>query len=321
MSQVETSTVLEVEIKQPKGKSFQISYQIFGPLLHTAPIVLVNHALTGNSNIAGQNGWWKELVGEGKTINLNSYTVIGFNIPGNAYPEETNIIPSDYKALSTHNIAELFWQALDALHISHLYAIIGGSLGGAIAWEMAVLRPKAIDHLIPIATNIQASDWLIGNVLVQDILLNQKEKPVEKARMHAMLLYRTPESLTQKFNNTYLENENQFAVESWLKYHGSTLHNRYPLKAYKQMNYLLRTIGASLTEEAIKYFSLESTMHIHCIAVDSDYMFTINEQRNTYKKIKKFKSNINFHEIKSIHGHDAFLIEYEQLNNLLNNLF
>lgn len=321
MNQVQTSAILEVAIGETKETLSTISYQVFGQPLHTAPIVLINHALTGNSNVAGQSGWWKQLVGEGKAIDLNSYTVIGFNIPGNAYPTETNIITSDYKAFTTRSIAELFWRTLDALHISHLYAVIGGSLGGAIAWEMAVLRPKAMDHLIPIATNIQASDWLIGNVLVQDTLLNQSERPVEKARMHAMLLYRTPESLSQKFNKTYLESESQFAVESWLKYHGSTLHNRYPLQAYKKMNYLLRTIGASLTEEAIKAFALESSIDIHCIAIDSDYMFTIKEQKDTYKKIKKLKSNIDFHEIKSIHGHDAFLIEYEQLNNLLNNLF
>lgn len=321
MNQTQNSPVLKVSLQRTRGISSIISYQVFGQPLHTAPIVLVNHALTGNSNLAGENGWWKELVGEGKVIDLGEYTVIGLNIPGNAYPDKTNLITSDYKTFTTYSIAELFWQALDRLSISHLYAVIGGSLGGAIAWEMAVIRPKSIDHLIPIATSIQASDWLIGNVLVQEMLLNQNIKPVENARMHAMLLYRTPESLMQKFNKTYVDSENQYAVESWLKYHGSALYKRYPLHAYKQMNYLLRTIGEGLTEEAIKEFAVESTSYIHCIAIDSDYMFTIKEQKNIYKKIKKFKQNIDFHEVKSIHGHDAFLIEFEQLSSLLNKIF
>ncbi len=41
------------------GISYQeipLSYQIFGKELHSAPIVLVNHALTGNSNVAGEGG-------------------------------------------------------------------------------------------------------------------------------------------------------------------------------------------------------------------------------------------------------------------------
>ena len=48
-----------------KGKSFKdisLSYQEFGPSLGTAPVVLVNHALTGNSNVSGKDGWWKELI-------------------------------------------------------------------------------------------------------------------------------------------------------------------------------------------------------------------------------------------------------------------
>lgn len=321
MNPIQTSTVLDASIKEMQLRNIKISYQIFGQALHTAPIVLINHALTGNSNIAGENGWWKALVGKDKTIDLNSYTVIGFNIPGNAYPSETSIYISDYKVLSTRVVADWFWQALEVLEISELYAVIGGSLGGAIAWEMALLRPNAIENLIPIATNIQASDWLIANVMVQDSLLHQSEDPVGKARIHAMLLYRTPESFKQKFQKQFVERENQYAVESWLKYHAATLSKRFPLQAYKQMNHLLRTIGIGLTEDAIRDFAVESKATIHCIAVDSDYMFRIKEQRKTYEKIKKHKENIFFYEIHSVHGHDAFLIEYEQLEHLLNSIF
>lgn len=302
-------------------EDFQISYQVFGVTLHSAPIVLVNHALTGNSNVAGKNGWWNRLVGEGKSIDLNRYTVIAFNIPGNGYQKPSPSFLSDYKLLTTKSIAEIFWKALKALNIHQLYAVIGGSLGGAIAWEMAVLRPTAITHLIPIATSIQASDWLIANVLVQECLLNQSEHPIENARMHAMLLYRTPESIQQKFKKTYRKKEAQFEVESWLKYHGNALNERFSLEAYKQMNYLLRTIGADLSQFELEVFAKQCTAYIHCIAINSDYMFTRTEQKNTYQQIKKYHSTIDFYEIESIHGHDAFLIEYEQLNHLLNNIF
>jgi len=36
-----------------KTMSINLSYQLFGCALHSAPVVLVNHALTGNSNVAG----------------------------------------------------------------------------------------------------------------------------------------------------------------------------------------------------------------------------------------------------------------------------
>ncbi|MDP5082483.1 MAG: homoserine acetyltransferase, partial [Winogradskyella sp.] len=79
-------------IKIPKyttesGKTIAISlsYQTFGKPLHDAPIVLVNHALTANSNVIGDKGWWNDLIGQHKCIDTNSYTVLAFNIPGNGY--------------------------------------------------------------------------------------------------------------------------------------------------------------------------------------------------------------------------------------------
>ena len=62
-----------------------LSYQVFGPSLNTAPVVLVNHALTGNSKVIGEQGWWNDLIGESKTIDTNKYTVLAFNVPGNGY--------------------------------------------------------------------------------------------------------------------------------------------------------------------------------------------------------------------------------------------
>ncbi|MCB0486545.1 MAG: homoserine acetyltransferase, partial [Flavobacteriaceae bacterium] len=55
-------------------KELPLSYQLFGKELHTAPVVLVNHALTGNSNVAGETGWWNQLIGDRKIIDTQKYT-------------------------------------------------------------------------------------------------------------------------------------------------------------------------------------------------------------------------------------------------------
>ena len=46
-----------------KLQNFQLSYQFFGKRLGTAPVILINHALTGNSIVSGKDGWWSEIVG------------------------------------------------------------------------------------------------------------------------------------------------------------------------------------------------------------------------------------------------------------------
>ena len=57
----------------------ELSYEVFGKPLGKAPIVLVNHALTGNSTVSGKNGWWSSIIGNEKLIDTNDYKVIAFN--------------------------------------------------------------------------------------------------------------------------------------------------------------------------------------------------------------------------------------------------
>lgn len=61
--------------------TINLGYQLFGCSLGTAPIVVVNHALTGNSQVTGESGWWNEAIGEGKVIDTCRYTIIAFNVP------------------------------------------------------------------------------------------------------------------------------------------------------------------------------------------------------------------------------------------------
>ena len=65
----------------------------------------------------------------------------------------------------------------------------------------------------------------------------------------------------------------------------------------------------------------EIKSNIHIVGIDSDLFFMVDRNRKTFKTIKAKKQNVYYHEITSPHGHDAFLIEYEQLKNILNPIF
>lgn len=296
-----------------------LTYQIFGQAIGTAPIVLVNHALTGNSNVIGENGWWNDLIGINKTIDTSFYTIIVFNIPGNGFDGKLENLISNYTDFTIRDIATIFWQGLLNLNISELYAVIGGSLGGAIAWEMTVLRPKSIKNLIPIASDWKATDWMIGNIFIQDKILNNSVDPIADARHHAMLLYRTPQSVNQRFGNK--SNANGYEIENWLLYHGTALKNRFTLSAYKLMNHLLKTNNIFRNRATTNEIVGSISSNIHIVAVDTDYFFTPDENKETHKVLLELGLKSFYHEIKSIHGHDAFLIETKQLNNILNTIF
>lgn len=295
-----------------------LGFQVFGAPLHTAPIVLINHALTGNSQVIGETGWWNDIVGVGKTIDTKKYTIVSFDVPGNGFNSGTI---ENYRDFITRDIARIFIEGLRVLKIDCLFALIGGSVGGGIAWEILALEPKLAQNFIPIATDWKATDWLIANCYLQEQILNNSKKPIEDARIHAMLCYRTPESFKVKFNrdvNTQLET---FKVESWLNYHGEKLGKRFQLSAYKMMNQLLKTIDITRNQESLESLISKVDANIYIVGINSDLFFTAKENRDTYNEIRKFKNNVFYSEIDSQHGHDAFLIEYEQLDNLLEVVF
>ncbi|WP_309641058.1 alpha/beta fold hydrolase [Flavobacterium sp.] len=284
------------------GKTIPITplfYEVFGQELGTAPIVLVNHALTGNSSVSGDEGWWRDLIGENKTIDTEFFTVLAFNIPGNGYDDEYDNLIFNYKEFTARDIASIFWKGLQALQIEALFALIGGSLGGGIAWEMAALEPNKITHLIPIATDWKATDWVIANVLVQDQILNNSDDPIVDARLHAMLLYRTPQSLQRKFQRNKTDIKTIFQIEKWLIGHGFKLQNRFRLASYKLMNHLLKTVDLTRGNHDFSTIAKSIQASIHIIAVDSDLFFIAAENKETYDELNRVKSNVFYHEIQS----------------------
>jgi aspartokinase/homoserine dehydrogenase 1 len=295
-----------------------LSYQVFGQDLGSAPVVLINHALTGNSVVAGEDGWWRTIVGKEKAIDTNVYTVLSFNIPGNGFD---GFLIENYKDFIARDIASIFLAGLSQLEIPQLFALIGGSLGGGIAWEMVVLSSKITKHFLPIATDWKATDWLIANCQIQEQFLVNSSNPVHDARMHAMLCYRTPSSFKERFQRSKKDNSTIFNVESWLLHHGKKLQERYQLSSYKLMNQLLKTIDVTNNGEKRIEMLDKIEANIYIIGVDSDLFFTAEENRETHKKLALTKENVTYREINSVHGHDAFLMEYEQLEKIIAPIF
>jgi len=296
-----------------KLQNFQLSYQFFGKRLGTAPIILINHALTGNSNVCGKDGWWNEIIGINKAIDLNKFTVLCINIPGNGFNKEDFNFSVE---LDLGDIAHIFIEVLDKLKISKLHAVIGGSIGGCLTWEMAAIKNDIADKIIPVASDWKANDWLIANTYLQGRILENSKDPIGDARIHAMTFYRTPESLNQRFSRSKNIEKGMYNVESWLNHHAIKLNQRFSLNSYKFLNKLLRSTDITRDNSSLESKIMPSKSEIHIISVDSDIFFLPDEDRMTTLRLKKQKVKIKNHVIKSIHGHDAFLIETKQISDI-----
>lgn len=301
-----------------KIKKLQISYQVFGKKLGSAPVIVVNHALTGNSLVSGINGWWSDIIGFEKPIDTTKYSVLCFNIPGNGFNENNFDFNLD---LNLGDIALMFIKAIDKLKIGKLHAIIGGSIGGCLTWEMIALKNDLASIIIPVAADWKATDWLIANTFLQDRILKNSRDPVSDARIHAMTFYRTPKSLNTRFNRTKNLDKNMYNVESWLSHHGEKLRQRFSLESYLFMNKLLSSTDITRDGESFinKISKIKSSIHV--ISVDSDIFFLTDEDHETVSIAKKNNIDIKNHIIKSIHGHDAFLIETKQISDIFTKIF
>lgn len=318
MSSLQQHVLPSFTLQSGKVVPITLFYQVFGQPLDKAPVVLVNHSLTGNSNVTGEEGWWSDIIGPKKLIDTEVYSIIAFNFPGNGYSD--NFL-TNYKDWVLRDVSEAFKIVLDALDVTELYAAIGGSIGGALAWEMAVSHPNFIQNIIPIACHWESSDWILANVLLQDRLLHNSENPLEDARIHAMLCYRTPQSFKSRFGRTTHPELNRYNVETWLLHHGDKLAGRFDVRAYMTMNHLLGTVDICHERDSFEDLVGQITGNIYLVSIDTDLFFTHEDNRETYRRLMNVKPNVFFKTITSIHGHDAFLIEHEQLNNLISEVF
>ena len=304
------------KLSSGENVSLSLSYQTFGLQLGKGPLVVVNHSLTGDSNISGDNGWWSELIGSKKMINTDKFCVMCINIPGNIQ-EKRGFNYGNKWILS--DVAKLFIQLLKNLGVRKVHSLIGGSIGGGLVWEMGLLDENFFENLIPVAADYKASDWLISNTYFQNQILKNSKNPVFDARLHAMLTYRNPKSINRKFK-IKLNDSDKRKVIDWLNHHGNKLKEKISLKTYIHMNHLLSSIGYSYENNFIK-LAIKNRSKIHLVGVNSDLLFPNFEIKNTYDLLLTVRKKIYYYQIQSDHGHDAFLIEFKKMKNKLNHIF
>ena len=187
---------------------------------------------------------------------------------------------------------------------------------------MGILEPNYFKNLVPLASDYKSSDWLISNTYLQNLILVNSKNPINDARVHAMLTYRNPKSLNKRFNFKINAENNTMEVINWLEFHGSKLKKNFSLNSYIHMNNLLSTIGLiHKNRNDFKSLINKITSKIHLVGIDSDLLFPHFVIRKTYDYFSKIKKDIYYHKIKSDHGHDAFLIEFNKIEEKISKIF
>lgn len=336
MNQGITKTTLETDFITESGYRFEnaeVAYKTWGKLnKEKSNVVLICHALTGH---AAANEWFPGIFGKGNLCNPETKFIICINVPGSCYgsvgpwsidSKTGEPYRGDFPDLTIRDLVKFQQLLLDQLGIKEIEVVIGASLGGMQALEFTIMD-RRIKSSILIAMGKSHSPWAIGISHAQraaiyadpqwnDGFYDKDDGPVSgiaAARMMAMITYRTPKDYQSKFGRGNQDGSSLFQVESYLNYQGEKLAKRFDALTYviltKSMDQHDISRGRSDFQETVSRIEIP----VLVIGIDSDLLYPATEQ---IELAEIFPSG-RYREIESDYGHDAFLIEFEQLNQII----
>ncbi|WP_394615705.1 homoserine O-acetyltransferase [Lentzea sp. JNUCC 0626] len=302
---------------------FQLAYETWGTLnAEASNAVLVLHALTGDSHVAGgvepghpTPGWWDSLVGPGKP--LDGFFVVAPNVLGGCqgstgpwqYPGFPAITIRDQVAAEVH--------LADYLGVARWAAVLGGSMGGMRAVEWAVSAPDRVESLLLLATTAAASAEQIALASAQLHAIGVD--PVAGlgiARRIAHISYRSEQELQARFGRERRE-DGRFEVESYLDHHAAKLSRRFDAASYVTLTEAMNSHDVGSGRGGIKAALQRVRARTIVAGVDSDRLYPLAQQEELAAGITGADE---VRVIESPYGHDAFLIESEQVGALVTEL-
>ena len=295
-----------------KISDINIGYHIFGQFSPLKKIVWVCHALTANSEV---EDWWPGLFGKNDLFNSEEHTIICANILGSCYGTS---FKSNGKLpiISVRDMVEMHQRLANFLQISKIDLLIGGSLGGMQALEWSVINPDFIRNLFVIATNAKHSPWGIAFNEAQRMALHSGENGIEAARAIALLSYRNYDT----YNKTQEDNEEKledFRAASYQNYQGKKLKKRFTADSYWMLSKSMDSQNVGRNRTSIENALSKITAKTLIIGIESDLLFPISEQEYLANNVENSQLEI----IKSLYGHDGFLLETDKISKILQNYF
>jgi len=310
-----------------------VAYQTWGTLNEARDnAVLVCHALTGNTKA---DEWFGGLFGEGKILDPSRHFIICPNILGSCYgttgpastnPETGKPYRTDFPQITVRDTVQLHQKLLDELGVKSVQMVTGGSLGGMQALEFCIMDNRARSAAL-MGMGKAHSPWQIGishtqrQAIYNDPHWNDgfysnddvPEKGLATARMIAMNSYRSPKDFESKFGRDLHPESTLFQVESYLNYQGQKLARRFDAVSYVRLTQTMDSHDVARSRGSYKEVLGKVDLPILVIGFDSDGLYPPYEQQ----ELVALLYNSNFKEIESHHGHDAFLIEFEKINQCI----
>jgi homoserine O-acetyltransferase len=308
-----------------------------------------SHAAGPVGNGHPSPGWWDEVIGPGKAIDTNHWFVVCSNVlggcqgttgPASPHPDDGRPYGSRFPVVTIRDMVRAQARLATHLGIDRWRSVIGGSMGGMQVLEWAATFPHRVESIIPIATCAQATAQQIawGAIGRRAIRLDPRwrggdyydalpgDGPSEGlavARMVAQVTFRSDNALTARFGREiadgnelsgHLDLWQRFEVERYLGHHGDKLIRRFDTNSYlligKAMDLHDLGRGRGGLASALSKVVVPSLT----IGIGSDMLYPSYQQEEIHRLLIDAGGDADYREIDSPHGHDAFLIEIDQVS-------
>ncbi|MDO5492397.1 MAG: homoserine O-acetyltransferase [Nesterenkonia sp.] len=328
----------------------EIAYETWGRLNAAGDnVVLVAHALTGDSHVATTEadpspGWWEALVGPGRPVDTDRWFVVAPAMVGGCYGS-TGPASADpdgrpwgsrFPFVTIRDAVRLERRLLGALGVTRLQAVIGGSMGGARALEWAATFPEMVAGVGVFACGAEttAEQIAFGQAQIKAIEndpdfaggdyygLRPPLQGLALARRIAHITYRSEQELGFRFGREKQGSEEplgaagrrtgRYQVESYLDHQATKLISRFDPNAYLVVAEALisHDVGRGRGGAARALGRVAARPLI--VAVDSDRLYLPAQSEELARMIP---GDHRVRMISSPIGHDGFLTSAQQLGD------
>lgn len=322
---------LESGVKLP---SLTIAYDTYGVRNEdSSNVIWVCHALTANSDVAD---WWPHTVEEGCFLDPDKYFTVCANFLGSHYgttgplsenPETGEPWYGDFPRITVRDMVRAHQLLAEYLGIKRVKLLIGSSIGGFQCLEWSVMQPDFAERAAFIATTPRTKPWASAFNESQRIAIQSDptfgERNAEAgldglaiARSIALLSYRGGMAY-DKTQEDADPDEASFErrVHSYQRYQGEKLRRRFNAYSYIRLSQAVDSHnlgrGRGKVEDVLKQIKAKSLV----VAITSDILFPPSDHQILIDNIP----DVEYHLIDSDFGHDGFLVEHKQLNDIILN--
>jgi homoserine O-acetyltransferase len=314
---------------------FQLQYTVLGNLnADRSNVVWVCHALTGNSDFTS---WWGDLFQAGSVFDPQEYLIICANVLGGCYgstgplsinPKTRKQFFHSFPTLTNRDVVRAFDLLRESLGFEKIHTLIGGSLGGQQVLEWAIQKPDVFDHIIPLASNAVHSPWGIAFNEAQRLAIEAdptwKENDeragtegLKAARAIGMLSYRTYDTFGALQAEKDNETTDSFRAAAYQRYQGEKLVSRFNAFTYFLLSKMMDSHNVGRSRRSVEQALQSIQVKTLVVAIKGDVLFPESEVEFLYRNIPQARLEV----LTSLHGHDGFLVETDQINSLVKNFY